>query len=211
MFTATQGLTVAIAFAPADRERITDALLHAGEALFTTQGLRKTSLAELTAAAGIATSSFYAFFPAKEALYLELMLRRAPALGERLADALGRRPVRAALVAVMRMTAAVLQDDPFYRRLLTHPEELAAVTRRMGPEQLRRVQPLVLTPLVEFVERAQRAGELVAGPPEAIVGVLRTVGLVVLHRADHGELYPQVLDLTVESLATGLLTAEVRG
>jgi AcrR family transcriptional regulator len=196
---------VALAFAPADRERITAALLDAGEALFTTQGLRKTSLAELAAAAGIATSSFYAFFPAKEALYLELMLRRAPALHARLAAALRQRPVRAALVAVMRMTATVLEEDPLYRRLVTHPDELAAVARRMGPEQLARIEPLVLDPLLAFVERAQRAGELVAAPPVAVVGVLRSVGLLVLHRADHGEAHPQVLDLAIESLASGLV------
>jgi AcrR family transcriptional regulator len=209
-FTASQGIAVALAFAPADRERITGALLSAGEALFTTQGLRKTSLAELAAAAGIATSSFYAFFPAKEALYLELLLRRAPALTDRLTAALRQRPVRAALVAVMRMTAAVLEEEPLYRRLVTHPDELAAVARRMGPEQLGRVEPLVLGPLVAFVERAQRAGELVAAPPTAVVGVLRTVGLLVLHRADLGEAYPEVLDLTIESLATGLVSTGSR-
>jgi AcrR family transcriptional regulator len=195
---------VAVAFADADRARITAALLRSGEWLFTTQGLRKTSLAELTAPAGIATSSFYAFFPAKEALYLELMIRRAPRLGARLTRALARRPARAALVAVMRTTTRILDEDPFYRRLLTHPDELAAVARRMGPEQVRRIEPHVLRPLTEFVERAQAAGELVAAPPSAVVGVLRTVGLLVLHRDDYGADFPRVLDLTIESLATGL-------
>jgi AcrR family transcriptional regulator len=195
---------VAVAFGDADRARITATLLRSGEWLFTTQGLRKTSLAELTAPAGIATSSFYAFFAAKEALYLELMMRRAPRLGARLTRALAQRPTRAALVAVMRMTTRVLEEDPFYRRLLTHPDELAAVARRMGPEQVHRIEPHVLRPLTEFVERAQAAGELVAAPPAAVVGVLRTVGLLVLHRADYGEDYPRVLDLTIESIATGL-------
>lgn len=196
---------MAVAFDDADRERITAALLRSGEALFAAQGLRKTSLAELVAPAGIATSSFYAFFAAKEALYLELLIRRAPRLGERLAAALARRPTRAALVAAMRMTAEVLEEDPFYRRLLTRPDELAAVSRRMGVEQVRRIEPHVLRPLVEFVERAQSDGELVAAPPLVVVGVLRTVGLLVLHREDHGDGYPAVLDLMIESLATGLL------
>jgi AcrR family transcriptional regulator len=195
---------VAVAFGDADRARITAALLRSGEWLFTTQGLRKTSLAELSAPAGIATSSFYAFFAAKEALYLELMIRRAPRLGARLRRALAHRPARAALVAVMRTTTRILDEDPFYRRLLTHPDELAAVARRMGPEQVRRIEPHVLRPLTEFVERAQAAGELVAAPPAAVVGVLRTVGLLVLHRDDYGADFPAVLDLTIESLATGL-------
>ncbi|WP_214406705.1 TetR/AcrR family transcriptional regulator [Pseudonocardia lacus] len=201
---------MAVAFDAPDRQRITEALVVAGAELFTTQGLRKTSLAELAAAAGIATSSFYAFFPAKEALYLELLLRRAPAHADRLAEAVAQRPVRAALVAVMRTTVDLLDGDPLYRRLLTHPEELAAVARRMGAEELRRVEPVLLGPLLEFVEGAQRAGELVAAPPMAVVGVLRMVGLVVLHRADHGAQYPHVLELTIQSLATGLVTTGSR-
>jgi AcrR family transcriptional regulator len=196
---------VPLAFGDAERARITAALLRSGEWLFTTQGLRKTSLAELTAPAGIATSSFYAFFAAKEALYLELMIRRAPRLETRLTAALAQRPARAALVAMMRTTAAILDEDPLYRRLLTHPHELAAVSRRMGPEQMRRIEPHVLRPLVEFVARAQAAGELAAAEPMTVVGVLRTVGLVVLHRDDYGPDHPRVLDLVIESLATGLV------
>ena len=195
---------MAVAFTSAERARITEELLAAGHRLFTTQGLRKTSLAELVAPAGIAASSFYAFFPAKEALYLELMVRRAPELADELAGALARRPVRAALVAVMRTTVRLLDEDPLYRRLLTHPDELAAVGRRMGDSELRRVEPHLLMPLVRFVEEAQAAGELTAATPEAVVGVLRSVGLLVLHRAEYGHRYEEVLDLTVESLATGL-------
>ncbi|MEJ3658681.1 TetR/AcrR family transcriptional regulator [Actinomycetes bacterium KLBMP 9759] len=197
---------MAVPFTTVERERITELLLRSGERLFTTQGLRKTSLAELVAPVGIATSSFYAFFPAKEALYLELMVRHAPVIGGRMAAALRRRPVRAALVAVMRTIAQLLEDDPLYRRLVTHPDELAAVARRLGSDELRRVEPHVLHPLVAFVEQAQRDGEIVAkAPPTVVVGVLRTVGLVVAHRDEHGGAYRDVLDLTIESLATGLL------
>ena len=195
---------MAVAFTAAERERITELLLETGHRLFTTQGLRKTSLAELVAPAGIAASSFYAFFPAKEALYLELMVRRAPLLAGELATALAQRPVRAALVAVMRTTVRLLDEDALYRRLLTHPDELAAVGRRMGPDELRRVEPHLMAPLVRFVEEAQARGELVAATPGAVVGVLRSVGLLVLHRAEYGDTYKEVLDLAVESLADGL-------
>ncbi|GAA1284161.1 TetR/AcrR family transcriptional regulator [Pseudonocardia aurantiaca] len=195
---------MAVAFTAAERERITELLLETGHRLFTTQGLRKTSLAELVAPAGIAASSFYAFFPAKEALYLELMVRRAPLLAGELATALAQRPARAALVAVMRTTVRLLDEDALYRRLLTHPDELAAVGRRMGPDELRRVEPHLMAPLVRFVEEAQARGELVTATPGAVVGVLRSVGLLVLHRAEYGDTYKEVLDLAVESLADGL-------
>ena len=195
---------MAVAFSLAEKERIGEQLLETGLRLFSAQGLGKTSLAELVAPAGIATTSFYAFFPAKEALYLELMIRRAAAYGADLTLALAQRPARAALVAAMSLTVRVLDTDPLYRRLLTHPDELAAVGRRLGSEELARIEPHLLRPLVEFVSRAQSAGEIVAATPEAVVGVLRTVGLLVMHRDGFHDVAAEVLDLTIESLATGL-------
>lgn len=198
---------MAVAFSAAEKERIGELLLGSGLRLFSAQGLGKTSLAELVAPAGIATTSFYAFFPAKEALYLELMVRRAADHGAGLAVALAQRPARAALVAAMRLTVATLDTDPLYRRLLTHPDELAAVGRRLGPDELARIEPHLLRPLIAFVSRAQAAGEIVEATPEAVVGVLRTVGLLVMHRDGFGAAFGEVLDLTIESLATGLTTS----
>jgi len=203
--TVTAG-RLAVAFSPAEKERIGELLLETGLQLFSAQGLGKTSLAELVAPPGIATTSFYAFFPTKEALYLELMIRRAATYGSELTLALTQRPARVALVAAMRLTVHILDTDPLYRRLLTHPDELAAVGRRLGPAELARIEPHLLRPLVEFVSTAQAAGEIVAATPEAVVGALRSVGLLVMHRDDFGDVAPEVLDLTIESLATGLTT-----
>jgi AcrR family transcriptional regulator len=195
---------VAVAFEPAERERLTNELLRLGEKLFTTQGLRKTSLAELTEPLGIAKSSFYSFFPAKESLYLELMVRHAADLAPRLRAALSAPVARDALVAVMRTTADLLERDPLYRRLVTHPDELAAVGRRLGAEELDRIRPYVLDPLLDFVARAQAAGDVVRTDPMVVVGVVRTVGYVVMHQEEYGPAYRDVLEQTIESLATGL-------
>lgn len=197
---------MAVAFEPAERERLIEELLRLGEKLFTTQGLRKTSLTDLTEPLGIAKTSFYSFFVAKEALYLELMVRHAPALADRMRQALDQPATRAVLVEVMRTTVDLLENDALYRRLVTHPDELAAVGRRMGEQELARVRPYVLDPLVEFVTRAQQAGELVPAVPAVVVGVLRTIGLVVVHRDEYGPTYQDVLELTIDSIATGLTT-----
>jgi AcrR family transcriptional regulator len=63
------------AFTEAERARITQLLLDTATHLFATQGLRKTTLEDLTAPAGIAKTSLYSFFPSKEDLYFEAALR----------------------------------------------------------------------------------------------------------------------------------------
>ncbi|MER6950516.1 TetR/AcrR family transcriptional regulator [Nonomuraea sp. NPDC000554] len=198
---------MAVAFTDADRERITRSLLDTAERLFATQGLKKTSLDELVAPAGIAKGSFYAFYDSKETLYKDVMIRRAPMIGERLKEVLDRPPGVEALVALMRATTEVLTTDPFYRRLLTHPDELEAVARRVGAEEVERVvTPHLIAPLVEYFAEGQGDGVLVADvAPEVLVGVVRTVGLVVLNRDRFGDGYEQVLDATINALARGLV------
>ncbi|MER7131843.1 TetR/AcrR family transcriptional regulator [Streptosporangium saharense] len=198
---------MAIAFTVEEKARLTRVLLDAGEELFTTQGLKKTSLDELVTSAGIAKGSFYAFFDSKESLYLEVMLRRAPQVAARVAAALTGPPGEESLVAVMRAITGVLTDDPLYRRLLARPDELEAVTRRVGPEQIARVAPQIVTPLLDYLAEGQRTGVVVADiPPETLVGVVRGVGLVVLNRDRFGPAYEQVLEATIRTLARGMLT-----
>jgi len=200
---------VAIAFTPDERERIRALLLDTGEELFASQGLKKTSLDELVAPAGVAKGSFYAFFDSKEALYAAVMVRRAPLIAERLAPALAAPADVDGVAALLRDVTDVLTTDPFYRRLFTHPEELRAVARRVAPEDVARVGPHLVTPLTDYIERGQRDGLLVAGiAPETVMGVMRSAGLIVMNRELFGEDYPRVLDAAIRTLARGLTTGE---
>lgn len=152
------------------------------------------------APAGIAKGSFYAFFDSKESLYKDVMIRRAPLVARRLADPLAAPPGFASLVALMRATAEILTTDPLYRRLYTHPGELAAVARKIGPAEIAEITPHLLTPLIGYFARGQRDDVLVADiAPEVLVGVVRTVGLVVLEGDE------AVVDATIRTLARGLL------
>ncbi|MFI6498207.1 TetR/AcrR family transcriptional regulator [Nonomuraea typhae] len=197
---------MATAFTPEEKERIARTLLHTGEELFTTQGLKKTSLDDLVGPAGIAKGSFYAFFDSKESLYLEIMLNRAPRVSAAVSAALTLPPGEKSLVALMHAITDVLAVDPLYRRLLTRPEELEAVARRVGPEQIARITPQIVTPLLDYLAAGQRDGVIVTDlAPETLAGVIRTVGLVVVHRDRFGPAYEQVLEATITTLARGML------
>ncbi|WP_145026657.1 TetR/AcrR family transcriptional regulator [Paenibacillus sp. Y412MC10] len=56
--------------------------MDADKRLFAAQGLKKTSLEQLTAATGIAKSTFYAFYDSKEAMYLDLLELEAAGMEE---------------------------------------------------------------------------------------------------------------------------------
>ncbi|ONF62949.1 TetR/AcrR family transcriptional regulator [Amycolatopsis keratiniphila] len=192
-------------FSAEDRARITERLLDAGRALFATQGLRKTSLDDLVTPAGIAKSSFYAFFDSKEALYLELVLRQAPELHEQLATVTKEAEnAREALGGFLRATVRILAENPLYHRLITHPEEMRAVARRMGPEEMARAEQVL--PLPGFLAAARAKGQLVDADDDELTGVLQAVLLLPMHRQDIGEQrYPAVLDRLIDIVAAGLI------
>ena len=60
-------------FSTIETEQIRKILIKKGQELFTSVGLRKTTVDDLVKSAGIAKGSFYKFFPSKEILYLEIL------------------------------------------------------------------------------------------------------------------------------------------
>ncbi|MBE3000679.1 TetR/AcrR family transcriptional regulator [Nocardiopsis sp. HNM0947] len=195
-------------FTQKERERVTGILLETGLRLFTTQGLRKTSLAELVAPAGIAKSSFYAFFDSKEALYLTLMERRSGEVRKRVIDdaLLSTPDTREALRRFLYASVTELSTEPLYRRLATHPEEMAAVARKVSVDALPTGQGNLLTALNDFVTARRSEGELVGADPAAIVGALQSVLLLPMnteHLAAPGH-YQQTLDLVIDLVVSGL-------
>lgn len=201
------------AFSAAERERIEGLLRETGRRLFTVQGLRKTSIDELVAPAGIVKSTFYVFYDSKEALYLQLILEGTQRVRRRTIDEGLRQgtDTRDALRRYLRAVVDVLATDPLYHRLTTHPEELAAVQAKLDAKALVQGQDNGIAELTRFVARAQRAGELPGRKPDVVVGVLRAVLLLTQHAAEFGDNYQPVLDLLIESVTTGLTTRTSRG
>ncbi|MCK2215203.1 TetR/AcrR family transcriptional regulator [Actinomadura sp. ATCC 31491] len=198
------------AFSAAEKARITRLLLDNGLRLFTTQGLRKTSLEDLVAGTGIAKSTFYVFFDSKEALYLELMLGQMAEVKSRVVDgALRKEPdTRAGLRAFLHATLAELDGNPLYGRLMTHPEEMGAVVRKLDPERVTSAPDNPVTALAAYL--TEHGDDLADDDPEVIVGVLQAVLMMPLHRdrLARPDLYPQILDRLIDIVATGLTRPE---
>ncbi|MCI2422394.1 TetR/AcrR family transcriptional regulator [Saccharopolyspora sp. K220] len=198
-------------FSEDERNRITELLLESGRELFAVHGLRKTSLEDLVRPTGIAKTSFYAFFDSKEALYLELLIRQAPEVTQAFRETLSAAAdARSGIEAMIREGIRTATTDPLYRRLLAHPDELVAVSRKVGPEEMARSQPYVLAPMLEFIEQAQRGGALVDTDPMVVVGVIQAVAYTVVHSDEIGPQYPAILDLLIRSVAIGLTSEDIR-
>lgn len=193
-------------FTSFEKDQLQQLLIQAGRHLFTTQGLKKTSLEQLTQAAGIAKSTFYSFFDSKEALYLELLELESIAMEERVWTAVRQAAdTKNAIIAYLRQMGHELTSNPLTKRLIAHPEEMELVRRRVTSEFIGRKLQRNVAPLMTYVSEQQQAGRMTDMRPEVIVGVLRAAMLIEVHRQDFEEAYfSQIQDIMYRAVAESL-------
>lgn len=201
---------MARSFSDSDKERLRQQMFGVARDLFTRQGLKKTSLDELTQPLGIAKSSFYLLFESKEALYLELLAQDGPAIRTRIQNALDTAPTaRAGIVAMLTEIVRELETNALTRRMLTHPEELRQLAARVSPEELAASNQSGLDLLVPYLKKKQRAGEIIAGDAVLYARVISAVTLLTLHRDQiGGASYPQVMAAMIDFVAIALTTTQ---
>jgi AcrR family transcriptional regulator len=198
-------------FTDEEKARIRQRLRDVGRDLFIRQGLKKTSIEDLTRPAGIAKSSFYLFFETKEALYLELLMQEGAGVEERVMGASFRRTddMREGIASFLHAALHEIDTNPLTRRLVTHTEDLELLTRHVSPEMLAAKRTDSLALILPFVRQGQARGSIIEGDPEIIAGAIRAITLLSLHKDDIGHAaYPAVINLLIDLVASGVTRTE---
>ena len=199
---------MARAFTEEEKAHIQLRLLELGRTLFLSQGLKKTSIEDLTQPLGIAKSTFYLFFESKEDLYLELLMQERARLEQQVIaasfDTIS--DTCEALTHFMHVVIDEMERSEVTRRLMTHPEEFALLTRQGVSQQLAASIQYLLVKIKPFIQRGQETGRIIESSPETIVGVLLAViRLLTFHKESiHQDVYPGVRDLLINLVASGL-------
>ena len=199
---------MARAFTEEEKAHIQLRLLELGRTLFLSQGLKKTSIEDLTQPLGIAKSTFYLFFESKEDLYLELLMQERARLEQQVIaasfDTIS--DTCEALTHFMHVVIDEMERSEVTRRLMTHPEEFALLTRRGSSQQLAAHIQDSLVKIRPFIQRGQESGQIIESSPETIVGVLLAViRLLTFHKGTIlQDAYPGVRDLLINLVVSGL-------
>jgi len=188
-------------------------MLREGRRLFLEGGLSALSLSRLTQTAGIAKTSFYAFFPSKEDLLLDLLAAEAPGFSARVMAPLEdqAQSAGAALAEFLHALLAEYRANPFLARLVAEPRTLAAIARRVRPEDLERKTDWMERPLAAFFAARISAGEIAPQPIETLMDVVRSVALLALHRDRYGsdERFETAAGALIALVADGLTRQEI--
>lgn len=206
------GVSLSKAFNEDQRIQARQTILKEGRRLFIDGGLGAISLSRLCEAAGIAKTSFYAFFPSKEDLLLELLAGEAPGFSARVMAPLGdpKLPAREALSEFLHALFAEYQSNLFLARLVAEPQTLAAIARRVRAEDLKRKTTWMERPLAAFLTARIAAGDIAPQPVEILMDVIRSVSLLSLHRDRFGndERFEAATSTLIALVTDGLITQE---
>ncbi|MFL5656324.1 MAG: TetR/AcrR family transcriptional regulator [Ktedonobacteraceae bacterium] len=199
---------MARAFSQEEKVHLQQRLLEVGQTLFLSQGLKKTSIEDLTRPLGIAKSSFYLFFASKEDLYLELLMQERARLDQQVMAASfeATADMCEAITRFIQVVIHEMERSELTRRLMTHPEEFALLTRQGSSQLLAANIQDSLARIRPFIEHGQETGHIIDASPDTIVGVLLAViRLLTFHKETIGhDAYPAVRDLLINLVASAL-------
>jgi TetR/AcrR family transcriptional regulator len=194
-------------FDEAERERIRAALVERGREQFSRYGVKKTTVADLTGAVGIANGTFYRFFDSKGDLYWAVLETEREGVLERIDEVVEATDgPEAEMRALLSAVFTEIETNPLVRGLLDDGDERARMVRGMSEAELEAAHREKVSHLLPYVESWADEGIEFEAEPEVVAGALRSLAFLTLHEEEIGPDYPEVRDLLIESVAAGLVS-----
>lgn len=196
------------AFSEHEKETIRTQMRAKGKKLFEKQGLKKTSVDELTEAAGISKGAFYLFYESKEELFLEILEELETEFRARIFDfsVNPKEDARQLLAKLLKSALLTWDRYPLLKKLgLAEYEYLA---RKLPPERIQAHAKRDNEFVSDFIKRITREGIVVKASPRVISNLMKSLFFVSLHRDDLGKnAYVETMDVLAD-LVAGYMVGE---
>ena len=193
---------MAVAFSEKERESIVHALCVAAASHAARDGMRKTTVDELAAEAGISKGAFYKFYDSKEHLFLDMLAKWHQSIYDAVGDALRERgaPDGRERAALMMKTACRLIHEQALDTFCA--DELPILLRKLPDELVRkryRTDDEFILSLIDQADMKLRVSR------EEACAVVRIVFLSLPHAEQVGPLFDKALDDTIDSVCGKLV------
>jgi AcrR family transcriptional regulator len=194
------------AFSEHEKETIRAQMREKGKTLFERQGLKKTSVDELTEAVGISKGAFYLFYESKEELFLEILEELEADLRNRIFD-FSIHPQEDSRQLLARLLNSALVTWDRYPLLKNFSRaDYDYLTRKLPPERIQAHATRDNEFVNDFVKRIKREGIPVKASPRLISNLMKSLFFISLHRDELGERdYFETMEVLTDLLAAYLL------
>jgi AcrR family transcriptional regulator len=174
-------------------------LLDKGRECLSTYGIRKTSVEDLTDAAGISKGAFYLFFESKELLFFEVLGQFEAEYQTQMLDIVVQAPgsPREAVKQFFRAAFSIWRSHP----LFTHFDqaEFEYLARKLPAEAVQVGEHRDEIFVGQLFERWRARGITIECSPGVFFGLSRALFFVSLRADEIGpDNYPQVVELLID-------------
>jgi AcrR family transcriptional regulator len=181
-------------------------ILDSGKELFSTQGFKDTNVADITKKAGIATGTFYLYYPSKEELFMEIYLEENEKLKRAIMETVD--PDGDPLTVLMELMQKNMQGmaaNPILREwynkdIFNKIEE--KFRQQNGLEQV----DFLYQSFIEIIQKWQADGKMRRDiDSEMIMALFSVVIIVDLHKDEIGfQYFPKIQEYLTEFIMNGL-------
>jgi AcrR family transcriptional regulator len=194
------------AFSEKEKEVIRRQMREKSQRLFEVHGLRKTSVDEITAAAGISKGAFYQFYASKEELFLEIMEAMESELRESIL-AYTLQPKKNARQNVREILSRFLLTYDAYPLLKNFSQaDFDYLVRKLPAERAQAHSKRDEKFFDSFIKKVKREGIALKVSPRVALNLVLSLFLFSLHRSDFGEEgYTETSKILIDLIA-GYLT-----
>ncbi len=195
-------------FTEHEKEIIHAKLLEKGKEFLMVYGIKKTSVEDLTRAAGISKGSFYVFYNTKEELFFEVLEELEKEIKGKLLQEIFKPglPPKESFKTVLKQLILSFDQNPAFK--IFNNEELEYMIRKLPPELVQQHMSKDDDTVTELYKSFNKAGVFIDRDPKVVSGILRALAFTVFHKKDIGEeIYPEVISVYID-LVTDYLVKE---
>lgn len=197
------------AFSEHEKEVLRAQMLEKGKKLFERQGLKKTSVDELTEAVGISKGAFYLFYESKEELFMEILESLETDFRARIFDFASspEEDARELLAKLLKKTLLTWEQYPLVKDFSLSDYEYLA--RKLPPERLQAHVNRDDEFINEFMKRIKREGVTVKAAPRLVSNLMKSLFFIGLHREDLGKsAYAETMEVLTDLIARYIVEGE---
>lgn len=194
-------------FTEEERLLVQRKLLEAGRRSFEAFGLKKTSVEDLTKAAGISQGAFYLFYGSKEELLFELMQEDERRIRNAMLESFqaGKNITEADLKQFLLQSLRMIDETPLLKMVILK-KEMELLLRKLPKELLERNFSEDADALAPIISLWQSNAIMADAPLETVVSMIRSLILLTLHREEIGEdQFEPTMELLAGVIAAGMI------
>jgi AcrR family transcriptional regulator len=190
------------AFTEHEKELLRTQLREKGKALFEKQGLKKTSVDELTEAVGISKGAFYLFYESKEELFLDILEQLEQEIQAKILE-FSIKPKSNTKKNVSDLLKAFLLTRDTYPLLKNFGKaEFEYLMRKVPPEWAMKHANKDEEFIDQFINKIKQEGIAVKASPRVVSNLIKTLFFVGLYLEELGqEAYQETLDVMINMVA----------